>query len=568
MPRARGGGGAALPGSGVAAVQPKATLCALGYHLRSARRLLEQLDLPLAHLQELRRGCRQRRPIPGRAAAPVGAAGRRHWQRAEWGPLCLLQGLSCSAWQPLWDAARLPGPQTHGTRSPAAAGAAEGRPEVSCFGPDEAALVAEVELHVCAAIRHLARASNEEGAAAWHSPGASRGCVEFEAVDPLSPAKEGMEEACSLSPKGGVQRGADGRDRGEGADRADANGKGGGMDMAAAEVHPTPAFAKALERLVLLAWTFFVHAQLMNALLRGDVMCCVAWALRFMGVGDPWSLRRIHELVVNAFEVLVEHPRGPEDDDAGTEEGCGGNPPELRFLHEACAVYLRLPVIPRFEVRLRRSVADLCELGLLQQGSGNDLAPEEGGRPGLPSVIAALLDPEMCQGEASLAYGPDESPETLQAARADDGLHMLFRRRLLEAMAEHLEEGTVAGCALEARRRLLCGAEALALLQQGGGAWPGREKEEAEEAARQGLLPEVLASVPQPPPPQRLRARSLAELEERGNEEHSGLQEGIGPEDVLLDVWADLREFEALSRLVARDNCGFCCSSPGRHPVH
>lgn len=445
-------------------------------------------------------------------------------------------------WRLLWDTTR-PLSFQHGNLP---SGTAENQPAVGCFSPEEVALVAEVELHVCASLRHLARASSEDIVPAFHASGASHGCVEFDPLDPLATAEESREDSGLLSPCRNVYstgsckmqagRGTDHTD--DSAPRLGDDGDGSGNEGETVDASLTSSFAKAFERVVLVAWTLFVHSQLVNALLRGDIVCCVAWSMRFMGIGEPWSMRRIHELVVSTLEVLVE-PHGPGADAA---RSC---PQALHFLRDSCETYLRLPVIPRFKARLHRAISELCDLGVLSHGASPS---EDAGHPGLQAVIAAILSPDGVANEAgqpSVAYGPDESPEALPASRAHDPLHERFRGLAAEAAAAHLG----GACALNARQRLLGGAEALALLRAGG--------PRAEERRRH--FEDVLASVPQ-------RARCLADLEDDERASGEGGPPGaIGPEDVLVDVWADLREFEALTRLVGQDNCGFCCT-PSRRP--
>lgn len=216
------------------------------------------------------------------------------------------------------------------------------------------------------------------------------------------------------------------------------------------------------------------------------------WAVRFLGLAEPWGLRRAQELVLHALELMVEHPAGMA---TVPDKGRESLPESWSCLREACMTYLAAPIIPRFEGRLKKSVSGLIDLGLrsVPPGGGADGATPLSGdqcQVALEKTLSLLLGPEGGEdnsGGARPRREFDGSGKGLGGLRAGDGVHGALRRVLAEAALGHLE----VGCRLPARRAVLAGAQAIA--EHGsGGAWP--------EEQRRHLL-EVLSSVPEVPSP-------------------------------------------------------------------
>jgi len=281
-----------------------------------------------------------------------------------------------------------------------------------------------------------------------------------------------------------------------------------------------------MERIVEVAWAFFLHAHLLDALLHGDVIRSVAWCMRFLGVGEPWSLRRIQELVITALEVMVEHRGGLEDLSAGA----------LQFLHESCETYLGVPIIPRFQGRLRKSVSGLCESGIFKREGSRD---DPSSKTTLDTLIASILDVDS---SSAAPQQFDETGKGLEAFRKADNLHAVFRRTVLESVFAHA--GT--GCTFDAYGRVMAGAEASSSLQSGASWIDGQ---------RQEFL-EVISCVPQAG----RRSVGLAALEEPASG-HPSNTIGVGLEDVMLDLHADLQDGEVSWRNSGRGKCGICCTT-------
>merc|ERR1719440_1503318 len=79
---------------------PQKALCALRYHTKLVFHLLEKLDLPFACLQELRLGCKRRRPLSSLAEKP-GSAGS--WRASPWGAVYLAIEPRCALWKQISD---------------------------------------------------------------------------------------------------------------------------------------------------------------------------------------------------------------------------------------------------------------------------------------------------------------------------------------------------------------------------------------------------------------------------------------------------------------------------------
>jgi hypothetical protein len=372
-----------------------------------------------------------------------------------------------------------------------------------CLSGHEADLIAEVEVHVCAALRHLARASEQEAAAARAArlgPGASRGRVGFEVPSLTCNLDEGSGCELSSAGSGGEEsspsRRLCGNDERSTSNKVAANDSptptgstraGGsesafdGGDSSASGTAHGPAFAVCFERLVEVAWAFYLRVQLLNSLLRGDALESAAWSVRFLGLAEPWGLRRVQELALHGLELTVDILQVAQGQKA------------IEFLdsawhglREACVAYLGAPVIPRLDARLKRSVSTLTDLGLQRKStreskvsmesaattcqtvSGGDTEEPESATASnvvnlLEQTLEKLLGPDGNGiGGATGASPPrqfDEKGRGLRAFRASDSLHTAFRRALVEAAAGHPD----GKCHLDPQNPALLGAEVAAL---------------------------------------------------------------------------------------------------------
>merc|ERR1712129_75277 len=251
-------------------------------------------------------------------------------------------------------------------------------------------------------------------------------------------------------------------------------------------------------------------------------------------------------------EMAVERHTG----DGCAADGQAGAPStsDLTFLHESCAIYLRVPIIPRFEARLRRCVSGLCDSGLLQPGSSLDPSAtgDHTGKPGLQLVVDSIVSPasskDVSGGPAGSEFG--SSGKGLGAFRVADRVRACFRETLMAAAEGHLD----CGCALDVRRRVLAGMQA-ALLLMSGDSW-------SEE--RQFFFVEALASVPQRPSCLVVREEEFEEVQDEDDDDsfpELRSTSAVVLEDVTLDLWADLQDGEVFSRIVCRDRCGLCCTT-------
>jgi len=498
-----------------------------------------------------------------------------------------------------------------------------------CLSSMEADLIAEVEVHVCAALRHLARASEQEAAAARAArmgPGASRGRVGFEAMSNLVGDTMGVDECsgCELSstgsgceelptaqhneyrcqfkvdtdtaaddmgdpsPVASTRAGNDGSE--SGGDWCESSTSGAGMG---------PAFAACLERLIEVTWAFLLRVQLIDAVLRGDVLQSAAWSVRFLGLAEPWGLRRVQELTLHALELLADDPETLKlDSDAALDTAWD-------CLREACAAYLGAPIIPRFEARLKRSVERLAKLGLRRprssgcsgdsgsNGSGSPNATSlQGGQQSvrweaaLEKTLSALLEPDGGAGAGSQGADSGRAPRQfdgsgrgLRAFRSADRLYASFRRALVEATAGH-PDGC---CHLDARTPVLVGAEAAALLSARG-PWSDQKRRQLSEVLGcipLQLLPSATLQVQPPgsaPAPHSIACSHSIGLEPGGLDDASdegcpaaaGLEGGgILLEDVQLDVEKLLAPrrtagLPGTPKDAAQDPWGLCCSGGNR----
>eukprot|EP00927_Polykrikos_kofoidii_P050451 TRINITY_DN44367_c0_g1_i1.p1 TRINITY_DN44367_c0_g1~~TRINITY_DN44367_c0_g1_i1.p1 ORF type:complete len:729 (+),score=102.38 TRINITY_DN44367_c0_g1_i1:142-2328(+) len=528
--------------------QSEEALGSLRYHTRLVLMLLEKLDLPFSLLQEFRLGSQRHRRAPIIDASAGDTDSPPRWRTAPWGAIYLVVEPCCPLWQA--DSARsfrLRSPSASvghrlsqdGERDPkvlegrscsrASTGCslddARSTPAVSapstdssvsarhdiclsfgCVSSDEASVVAEAETHICAALRHLARASAREDAAhlvmtaRWSGSGASLGRVGFEAVDPL------RDDAASTSPvssdecfPGGSTKGnapSEGNDgtmhtaemerlatpearqdychgddlcghsgqhnevySGEAAwQAARANSATDGGSDPHGNRRPTlpPSFSPFFDRLVDVAWVFFLRMRLADALLHGDLLRSATCAVRLLGLGEPWKCKIVQEFVVLTLEFVAEKLTASH-----ISEICAGGErcseqDSFRGFQEACALYLIVPIIPRFEARLRRCVRGLSKSGAFTAHVG-----------GIGSSLKAALSEisSWSEGHGDDASRPqfDESGKGLKVFRASDPLHRMLR----EALASAVDDHSAGACTLDAARVAVAGAEALMRLNNG-----------------------------------------------------------------------------------------------------
>lgn len=562
---------------------PQKALCALRYHTKLVFHLLEKLDLPFGCLQELRLGCKRRRPVSSLAG------GSGCWRASPWGAVYLAIEPCCCLWKQISESRPDDG---GGDRSPFTFG---------CLSFQEVDLVAEVEVHVCAALRHLARASEQEAQAARVArmgPGASRGRVGFEAAtarcfldegpecelsstgsgaDDCTSAKSGAEVRPTskkgsiddvASPAASTRAGNDGSESGR--DGCDSSSSGTGYG---------PAFAACFERLVQVAWAFYLRVQLLGALLRGDALESATWSVRFLGLAEPWGLRRVQELALHTLEFTVEMLQTSKGlEVANTDDAWKG-------LREACIAYLGAPVIPRFESRLKRSVSSMSDLGLRPQKSRKSVYSTAGESMNGDLDIAGDLEKTLLSLLGDCGVGVqgttattgtsaprqfDGSGRGLGAFRAADQHHAAFRKTLVEATSGHCE----GICQLDPLWPTLAGAEAAAKMRVHSSWPPERHRHMLEVLSSMPLIlwrPSQLVSeapAPASPPEARLR-RGLANcsIEPEALDEGSDndtVRNGLAVDDVMLDL-----DRRAVSRAAAAYNkqgsFGLCCS--GHHAV-
>lgn len=512
-------------------VYAERALRALEYHRRLLLLVLERLDLPLALLAEFRLGCARRRPGPrtlaegGGDSEPGGGAAR--WRRSPWGPVHLAAAPRCLAWRRVWGRGPEDGPGEGATR----VGAGARRPARAAFSSctaEEALLSREAEVHVCASLRHLARARE------LRTTELQSRRAEAYAVEP----GHGQRRQPGCSPQGEASDGtlvvAAPVESEEAEDRLAAPESEGGQEEAAmpsdGEGDAADPFAAPCRALADAAWAFFLRERLVDAALRGDALASAAWALRLLGVAGPWNRRRLQEAVILALEILAEHPSGaPQghcDGGGGSAEAGASAPRALDLFQYACAAYLEAPVIPRFKARLSRALERLRSLGLF--GAHPDA--EEAGSARAAGVARAVA---IAMGEAGAGATPhqfDESGQGLESFRAADEVHTAFARALAR---EALDDHAAGRCSLDAQGLSIASAEA-AMELGGGASWPEDERSDLLDTA---------SSVPQLARP----ARNLADMEVAEFADSLGLSvtdlaPGIGLDDVRLDVGADMRD--------------------------
>ncbi|OLQ08797.1 hypothetical protein AK812_SmicGene7658 [Symbiodinium microadriaticum] len=240
----------------------------------------------------------------------------------------------------------------------------------------------------------------------------------------------------------------------------------------------TARFRKCLDSYAQVLWTFFLHAQLVNtrpedrlkqvlsevesggstsfdssgsglhairdrdavhnafqrslresAIFHGDTLLTAAWALRLLGLAGPWSLRRLHDFVLCALELLMES--------SGHMAEETGEPHDAREMFlAACETYLAVPVIPRMQSRMQSCVTSLRRSGLL---------PED------------RLKQVLSEVESGGSTSFDSSGSGLHAIRDRDAVHNAFQRSLRESVIGRVDRL----CPLDVREHLLASFRAI-----------------------------------------------------------------------------------------------------------
>lgn len=461
---------------------------------------------------------------------------RARWRLAPWGAMFLLREPRCAVWDLLWSsvalvamAARGGAVETHAEPPPmmdddgnstdgcdhaehaqAACGTSEvarpfltvsansfdhseivGVPSFASLSHEENALIAEVEVHVCAALRHLSRVAASDDQVA-------------------------VDVDCEAEP----------------------STQSGGVSSR------WQAFATCRQSMMEAAWVFFLHANLNKSVLSGDIQVAAGWAIRFLGVGGPWTLRRLQELVVVAFEVLLDFFTAERTSAAGAEHR--GLPPEIDarmiFLRDSCVAYLSAPIIPRFQTRLRRCVAGLREAGFF--------APRGAESASLDGVIAHLLGEGDANVEVQQKF--DGSGKGLELFREKDALHSAFCKAFTHASEQHLD----GSCVLDVRQNVLHGANTVSILRSGD---PWSKEDRANFLRTVGCVPEAERASRKEISGGSLSSLSALEVDE---DDIKGLSI-VGPEDVRLGWECDLKNGGlGLAKLIAgMDGCGGFCSA-------
>lgn len=421
-------------------------LRALKYHTKVLQHLLEKLDLPFVHVQELRLALRR----PRRRAH---IAGEARWRTASWGAIYMAVESKCPVWRQVRNAAAC-----------SCAHSQDEKPSTfGCLNSSESALLTEVELHLCAALRHLSRASEVALLpSASVDVGSSFDCLspkvahlhstEIDSKDVS--ASDLICNACEDIPNSDAYISDDVSARLSFPDTCKLNER----RMA----HLGTLLHESFQRLMNITWAFHLRAELCNALLCGNVLQAASWAMRLLGIAEPWGLRKVQDLVLQMLELVNE---------CLSNSGLQGDidtPNAWGVLRGACTAYLGVPIIPRFEARFRQSISRLADLGLR-----TDTLSEP-----LDKALVALLEPT----EADVPRQFDGSGASLEAFRSRDDLHKGFSQAMAASAATHVD----GCCQLELCSGVLAGIEAIA--SAGAGCAMPVEK-------RQQLL-QVVGSVP------------------------------------------------------------------------
>lgn len=380
---------------------------AVNYHIRLLGHLLEKLDLPFVYLQELKLGLKR----SSVAGAPTNC--NANWQISPWGAIFLALEPKCPPWRHQLE----PESGAEWATLPELA-------SFSCISSEEASFISEFEVHVFAVLCHVSRAA-QEGLPTTRTSRIHAPCV-----------TDGKAKVVGVEAKYRVAFNPPSRTA--------------GVNVA----KPSDAFDTItgeqvfgdLDVLVDFAWAFFLRMHLVDALLRGRVSRAAGWAVRMLGISEPWGLRRLQDLVLHVLETLVEQPSIEADG----------------FFCEGCAAYLAAPFIPRFRPRVSRALACLTRGGLLScPGSVSEAPPSSQGK--LEQVVGQIVAEEGNR---------EFHAEDLKSLRASDGLYVAFRAKLLDAASRgHLDMRGVS----EVRGQLCAGAEIVCALRSGG-PWPEEKR--------------------------------------------------------------------------------------------
>lgn len=525
---------------------PQRALLAIRYHTHVLLQTLLRLELPLSRINELRRSCVARR------SRTRGNSDRGCWRRTAIGGFNQVSYPQCPAWSVF---ARTAAEQTGDGNKLGEGDVAERFASFYSVTIDETMLVAEIEAHACAALRHLACASNCEvereaaRAAAPRGRGAGRGHLSFRPVAPVNPCvgrddpgRSGNAED-QQPPLGSPKKSCRHSD-------CQSSEEGVSEHVNVTNVYGNladSAFSTSVDRLAEIVWAFFVYVQSVDALVRGDVLRAAGWCVRFLGVGRPWPLRRLQEVSVSALELAAQFPTGVagnwenwatswQDEPAPDEI----SPETLAFFQQACVAYLHVPVIPRLEPRLRASVAALQERELLKPSRRT---PPTKLDISLASVLSAYAESPQAPVVPQADF--NSSAKDLEINRSTDEVYCSFRQKLVrDCFDMHFRDE----CALNTRELVIAGAESV--MEVDGAEWSCE--------CRRHII-DVLGSVPQ----SARRTRKLSDLEVDDFSAASPEAQAavrslgrfasvIGMDDVKLDLGADLQDLDFPQCLNAR----------------
>jgi len=434
---------------------PQKALRAAKFHTKLLLHCLERLDLPVTQLQELHLATRQPQRQRRASRLPRSGVGEGRWRSSPTGAIFLSLEARCPIWRQLLEATNCGHLEEDSSDAFS----------FSCQSCTEAALVDEFELHLCAALRHLSAASTSL------TQPAAQEVTELSDAIPSCGSTAGASNACQCS------------------EAAEIKGAMASATVAcalneSAKVRLDSALNTCLGELVDVAWAFYLRTQLVNSLLQGDVLRTTAWAVQFLGVAEPFGLRRVQDLAALSLEFAVEHLGA-----ASSRSAC--EPQAWNTLRGACAAYLCVPIIPRFQARLRKAVTRLVELGLC----GKD---EAGCQPSLQRTLDTLLRPEETSAAPACQF--DASGAGLATFRSSDHLHVAFRKALVASASSHRD----GRCQLDVHQAVTEGIEAVASFGAGGPMPSDRSLQLLEVTS--SLLHAPAYLIP-PPPPQLLPAR-------------------------------------------------------------